>query len=107
MILLHLFYPDKILLNENEPKSLSHAKLKQIIERQFEAKPIIDYNPEYKRMNSLIEGLTLVDFNLRWGKDQVQQWIEGEDIEVVYSKSVQTKGATQISTSKELICKAP
>ncbi|RLD69361.1 MAG: hypothetical protein DRI95_00190 [Bacteroidetes bacterium] len=87
MILLHLFYPEKILLNVSEPKSLSHAKLKQIIERQFEAKSIIDYNPDYKRINSLIEGLTLVDFKLRLGKDQVQQWIKGEDVEVSYRKT--------------------
>ncbi|RLD60880.1 MAG: hypothetical protein DRI95_14910 [Bacteroidetes bacterium] len=87
MILLHLFYPEKILLNVSEPKSLSHAKLKQIIERQFEAKSIIDFNPDYKRMNSLIEGLTLVDFNLRWGKEQVQQWIDGNELEVIYSPS--------------------
>ena len=92
MILLHLVYPEKILINENEPKSLSHAKLKQIIERQFEAKPIIDFNSDYKRMNSLIEGLTLVDFNLRWGKEQVQQWIDGNEVEVIYSTSYQKIG---------------
>ena len=103
MILLHLFYSDKILLNENEPKSLSHAKLKQIIERQFEAKPIIDYNPEYKRMNSLIEGLTLVDFNLRWGKDQVQQWIGGKEIEVLYRKSATLETKVQDIDEQALI----
>ena len=103
MILLHLVYPEKILIDKNKPKSLSHAKLKQIIERQFEARPIIDYNPEYKRINSLIEGLTLVDFNLRWGKEQVQQWIEGKNIEVIYRKLAQVSGGTQISTSKALI----
>ncbi len=103
MVLLHLFYPDKILINENEPKSLSHSKLKQIIERQFEAKPIIDYNPTYKRMNSLIEGLTLVDFNLRWGKEQVQQWIDGKEIEVVYRKSVILKTDVQYIDEQALI----
>ncbi len=91
MILLHLIYPEKILLDVNKPKSLSHAKLKQIIERQFEAKPIIDFNPELKRINSLIEGLTLVDFNLRWGKEQVQQWIEGKEIDVVYRKATEAQ----------------
>jgi len=91
MILLHLVYPEKILLDLNKPKSLNHAKLKQIIERQFEAKPIIDFNPELKRINSLIEGLTLVDFNLRWGKDQVEQWIKGKEIDVVYSKAIETQ----------------
>jgi len=102
MILLHLFYPKEILINENEPKSLSHAKLKQIIERQFEAKPIIDFNPDYKRINSLIEGLTLVDFNLRWGKEQVQQWIEGKEVKVDYIKSAHTEYTTHISDKDAL-----
>ena len=103
MILLHLFYPEKILLNVSEPKSLSHAKLKQIIERQFEAKAIIDFNSKYKRINKLIEGLTLVDFNLRWGKEQVQQWIEGKDIDVVYRESTRITSQAQKSTGKALI----
>jgi len=91
MILLHLFYPEKILIDINAPKSVNHAIFKQIVERQFEAKPIIDYQPEFKRINSLIEGLTLVDFNLRWGKEQIQQWIAGKDIEVMYTKSSRLK----------------
>ncbi len=97
IILLHLFYPEKILLNVNEPKSLSHSKLKQIIERQFEAKPIIDFKPEFKRINRLIEGLTLVDFNLRWGKKEVKNWIEGKSVEVNYIKQVLRTGADEYS----------
>jgi len=89
MILLHLVYPDEVLINENEPKNLSYSKLKGIIERQFEALPIIDYNPNYKRINKLIEGLTLVDFNLRWGTEEVQLWIDNKDVEVVYQKAHQ------------------
>jgi len=84
MILLHLLYPEKILNDENKANSLSHAKLKQIIERQFEAQPIIDYNPGLQRINTLIEGLTLVDFKLRWGKNEVLQWMIGEDVAVQY-----------------------
>ncbi len=87
MILLHLFYPEKILTDINKPKNVSHSKFKQIIERQFEAKPIIDFNPEYERINNLIEGLTLVDFNLRWGKEQIEKWIKGERLDVIYKKS--------------------
>ena len=102
MILLHLLYPHEVLINENKPKSLSHAKLKQIIERQFEAKPIIDFNSKYQRINKLIEGLTLVDFNLRWGKEQVEQWIEGKENEVIYRKSTQIKSSNQISDIKAL-----
>ena len=103
MILLHLFYPEEILTDLNEPKSLNHSKFKQLIERQFEAKPIVDFNPNYQRINSLIEGLTLVDFNLRWGKDQVQQWIDGKDINVIYKKSSQLKTEAEKSKEKALI----
>ncbi|MCD4794507.1 MAG: SUMF1/EgtB/PvdO family nonheme iron enzyme [Bacteroidales bacterium] len=97
MILLHLFYPEKILLNESEPKSLSHSKLKQIIERQFEAKPIIDFNPKYERINKLIEGLTLVDFNLRWGEKEVKNWLEGKSVDVYYKKEVLKTGVGEYS----------
>ena len=75
----YLFYPETILINESDPKSLSQQKLKQIIERQFEGQTIIDFNPDYQRINQIIEGLTLVDFNLRWGKEEVQQWLEGKN----------------------------
>jgi formylglycine-generating enzyme required for sulfatase activity/serine/threonine protein kinase len=90
MILLHLLYPDRILLNLNEPKSLSREKLKNIIERQFEGKPIIEFNPEYQRINQLIEGLTLVDFNLRWGKDEVEKWLDGEEVEINYRQNTES-----------------
>jgi serine/threonine protein kinase len=90
MILLHLLYPDRILLNLNEPKSLSREKLKNIIERQFEGKPIIEFNPEYQRINQLIEGLTLVDFNLRWGKDEVEKWLDGEEVEINYRQNAES-----------------
>jgi serine/threonine protein kinase len=63
MILLHLLYPEKLIISESESKNLSRQKLKQIIERQFEGKPIIDYNPKHERINNLIAGLTLVDFS--------------------------------------------
>ena len=88
MILLHLLYPDKLVINETETKSLSKQKLKQIIERQFEGKHIIDYNPKYKRINSLIAGLTLVDFNRRWGEKEVKAWIKGKSIDVAYRKEI-------------------
>ena len=103
MILLHLVYPEKILTNLNEPISLSRPKLKQIIERQFEAKPIIDYNSQYQRINSLIEGLTLVDFNLRWGKEQVECWIKGEHVNVIYEKPIQRTSLSQTQADKHLI----
>ncbi len=99
MILLHLLYPEELIINESETKSLSRQKLKQIIENQFEGKPIIDYNPSYQRINDLIAGLTLVDFNLRWGKEQVKQWIAGKGIEIIYNKSAQKE--TNIQKTKK------
>jgi sulfatase modifying factor 1 len=84
MILLHLCYPKQLLADNN--KTVSRVKFKEIIERQFEGKPVIDFNKELSRINQLIEGLTLVDFNLRWGAKQVQQWLEGKNVEVNYLK---------------------
>jgi formylglycine-generating enzyme len=102
MILLHLLYPEAVQAQENHPKTLSHNKLKKIIERQFEGLPIIDFNPQYKKLNSLIEGLTLADFNLRWGKEEVQRWLKGEDIHVVYNRSgIRPKG-NEVSSSGTL-----
>ncbi len=82
MILLHLLYPDQILLDANDAYSISRQKLKRIVERLFEAKPIIDYKPENGRINKLIEGLTLLDFNKRWGETEVQKWIAGEQVNI-------------------------
>ncbi len=84
MILLHLCYPEQLL--SNDQSTVNHLKFKEIIERQFEGKPIINFKPEFSRINQLIEGLTLVDFNLRWGADQVREWIEGKNVEINYQK---------------------
>ncbi len=102
MILLHLVYPDAVQMHENDPKSLSHNKLKRIIERQFESLPIIDFNPEFEKINNLIEGLTLADFNLRWGKEEVQRWLKGEDIHVVYNRSTIAPKGNDISSAGAL-----
>jgi formylglycine-generating enzyme required for sulfatase activity/serine/threonine protein kinase len=102
MILLHLVYPEAVQMQENDPKSLSHNKLKGIIERQFEGLPIIDFNPEFEKINTLIEGLTLADFNLRWGKEEVQRWLKGEDIHVVYKRSTIAPKGNDISSAGAL-----
>ncbi|MCK5229662.1 MAG: protein kinase, partial [Desulfobulbaceae bacterium] len=78
MILVHLLYPE--LVNRDS--------LHKIIERQFAKKPIIDFNPEYRRINDLIAGLTLYDISSRWGENEVKTWLRGEDVEVKYTSQV-------------------
>ncbi|MCK4907481.1 MAG: protein kinase [Spirochaetes bacterium] len=75
MILLHLLYPEKV----------NQETLIKIIERQFAKKPIIDFDPKYKRINELIEGLTLQDIDKRWSAEEVEKWIKGEAIAVRYT----------------------
>ena len=105
MILLHLLYPEKIA-DINNPKNINHLKFKEIVERQFEALPIIDFNPEYERINNLIAGLTLVDYKLRWGRKEVEKWISGKDVALSYKRSVQVKalvfGKYTINTPEDL-----
>ena len=100
MILLHLLYPEKV----------NQRTLRKIIERQFTKKPIIDFKPDRGRLNDLIAGLTLQDIDTRWGKDEVERWIKGENIEVQYSIKeagydiIPIKlGRTTIRTEKDLI----
>lgn len=74
MSLLHLLYPEH----------LTKANFDKIIERQFAGREIINFDPIYDRINKLIAGLTLQDINRRWGKAEVEDWLDGEDIEVRY-----------------------
>ena len=102
MILLHLLYPEKIA-DINNPKNINHLKFKEIVERQFEALPIIDFNPEYERINNLIAGLTLVDYKLRWGKEEVEKWIKGEPVKLNYSVSSKLSIGNVLSFGKYTI----
>ncbi len=90
MTLLHLLYPEK----------LTSDNLNKIIERQFAGKPIIDYSPEFERLNRLIAGLTLQDRNDRWGKEEVERWLKGEEVEVDYPSD---RGVIPIKIGKKNI----
>lgn len=80
MTLLHLLYPEKV----------NQETLRKIIERQFSRKPIIDYNPKYKELNQIIEGLTLQDIKNRWGAKEVENWISGRKEQVKYDSQIMT-----------------
>ena len=99
MILLHLLYPELV----------NRQTLDRIIERQFARKPIIDFNPEFGRINDLIAGLTLVTASSRWGENEVKTWIRGEDVKVKYSITIEAYvqtinlGKTVIRTVEDII----
>jgi serine/threonine protein kinase len=81
IILLHLLYPESIAA-EGDFKTIQKEKFDKIVERQYTNKPIIDFKSEYKRLNDLIEGLTLISYPSRWGKTEVEKWLRGEKVEV-------------------------
>ena len=97
MVLLHLVYPHAV----------TREHLRKIIERQFSRKPIIDFNPAFGRLNDIIAGLTLYDINARWGKEQVEAWLNGDAVEVHYSGGAETAlikiGSTVIKTVDDLV----
>jgi len=78
MTLLHLLYPEKV----------NQETLRKIIERQFSRKPIIDYDPKYKELNTIIEGLTLQDIQNRWSSKEVENWSSGRGENVKYNSQV-------------------
>ncbi len=107
-ILLNLLYPES-LSTENDFKQTAKEKFEKIIERQYNSIPIIDYNPQYKRLNNLIEGLTLINHKNRFGRKELEKWLNGEEVEVKYTSaetsSVQPLklGYATIRTDKDLI----
>jgi len=95
MILLHLLYPE-LVTGDN---------LVKIIERQFSKKPIIDYNPAFDRINTLIAGLTLQDIDNRWGEEEVGNWLRHINPPVVYSTGFNAirVGERVITRQQELV----
>jgi serine/threonine protein kinase len=91
MVLLHLLYPES-LTSDNICREIDKDKFEQMVERQYNLKPVIDFNPKFKRLNALIEGLTLVNHINRWGSDEIEKWLKGENLKVSY----RTKGASDI-----------
>ncbi len=108
MILLHLLYPDQ-LTKENNTQQIDKNKFEKIVERQYNSQPVVDFNPSYKRLNNLIEGLTLINHINRFGKNEVEKWLNGEEVEVKYkateTDSVQPVklGYATIKTKKDFI----
>ena len=73
MILLFMIYPESI-------SSMREIKLRRTI-----GKPLINYNNRFKRVNQLIEGLTLNIVENRFGRAEVEQWLKGENPNVRYA----------------------
>ena len=108
VILLHLLYPEH-LSNDHNTRQVDKRKFERIVERQYNSQPIVDFNPTYKRLNNLIEGLTLINHLNRFGKTEVEKWLNGEEVEVKYkateTSSVQAVklGYATIKTDKDFI----
>ena len=73
MILLFMIYPESI-------SSMREIKLRRTI-----GKPLINYNNRFKRVNQLIEGLTLNVIENRFGRAEVEQWLKGDNPIVRYA----------------------
>ena len=77
MIILHLLYPDQV----------TKKNLRKIFERRTKGVRIIDFDRKYERLNQLIEGLTLQDYNSRWGANEVATWVSGATVSINYRSS--------------------
>jgi serine/threonine protein kinase len=95
MILLHLLYPGQV----------TRQNLRRIFERRTKGLPIIDFDDRYKRFNKLIEGLTLSDYNNRWGSKEVAAWLDGKEVEINYRGTARQHliiGSHSIKNGKDL-----
>lgn len=72
MIICHLLYP----------QYFTTAEWRKMVERRTAGKPIVDFDPQYEDLNTLIESLTLTDYNHCWSKNEVERWLAGEKVEV-------------------------
>jgi serine/threonine protein kinase len=95
MILLHLLYPESFSKGPDF-RNIDKDKFEQIVERQYNLKPIIDFDPKLKKLNNLIEGLTLINHINRWGSKEFEKWLNGEKVEVTYY----TKGGSDVKPLK-------
>lgn len=73
MILLSMVYPDSL----NSLRDIQLRRKKEI--------KIFDFNEKYKRINNLIEGLTLDRVAYRFGRTEVEKWLNGENPIVRYA----------------------
>lgn len=108
MILLHMLYPEQ-LTKEGNIQQVDKTKFEKIVERQYNSQPVVDFNPAYKRLNNLIEGLTLINHINRFGRVEVEKWLNVEEVDVKY-RSIETSsiqpiklGYATIKTEKDFI----
>jgi serine/threonine protein phosphatase PrpC/serine/threonine protein kinase len=73
MILLSMVYPDSL----NSLRDIQLRRKKEI--------KIFDFDEKYKRINNLIEGLTLDRVTYRFGRTEVEKWLNGENPIVRYA----------------------
>lgn len=97
MILLSMVYPDSL------------NSFRDITVRQSKGIKIIDFNQKYQRINNLIEGLTLNSFEYRFGRAEVEKWLNGENPIVRYAGQnnkvmpVKLGQGKQIETSEDFV----
>ncbi len=106
IILLHLLYPEQFS-SENNFRTVDKIKFDKIGERQYNYQQVVDFNPDFKRLNNLIEGLTLINPIKRFGKKEVERWFNGEDVEVKYKEAISIQpiklGYATISNDSDFI----
>jgi serine/threonine protein kinase len=97
MIICHLLYP----------QYFTTAEWRKMVERRTAGKPIVDFDPQYEDLNTLIEGLTLTDYKHRWSKKEVERWLAGEKVEVQRAHIAEVVpiklGKVTITTQRDLI----
>ena len=97
MILLSIVYPEAL------------NSFQEISIRQTKRLKIIDFNPKYKRINNLIEGLTLMVAEDRFGRLELEQWLKGDNPIVRYAGQnnhvipVKLGNGKQIETGEEFV----
>ncbi len=97
MIVLHLLYPENV----------TRKNLRRIFERRTKGVQIIDFEEKYQHLNQLIEGLTLQDYNNRWGEEEVTNWLLGRAVSVNYAaygnRNFIRIGDSILRSSKEVV----
>lgn len=105
IILLHLLYPDQFAKDDDFTK-VDKIKFGKIVERQTNKKPIIQYKPSFLRLNNLIEGLTNIISQKRFGEKEIDRWLKGEFVEILQDdpavKPIKL-GSVTIRDEKQLI----
>ena len=108
MVLLHLLYPDSFA-KAPDYRSIDKEKFEQIVERQYNLKPIVEFDSKLKVLNNLIEGLTLINHINRWGSEEFEKWLNGEKVEVSYRTKTESDvkplktGPIEIYNSEEFV----